>query len=144
MSKPADKLDPKQSLAKLNGLNLKESQFVRELLANKFNATEAARKSYDVSSDSSARAYACEVLKKERVQVALADYLAQEGINTEWVIKALKKEVEREADSPQERAVRIRALELIGKHLGAFKERIEVNHAPEPLIVIKTSENEEN
>jgi len=125
---------------KRDGLTPKQAAFVREYLID-LNATQAAiRAGYKPKN---AKQTATENLSKPIISAAIADVLAERGkklaLNAEYVLLSLH-DVEKKcrADVPVldkrgqptgeyrfDSAGANRALELIGKHLGMFKERVE-------------------
>ena len=121
-------------------LTAKQALFVCEYLIDA-NATQAAiRAGY---SEHSARAIGSENLAKPAVIAALAAAMAARvervELNADWVLRRLKENVERamQAEPVRDRfgqetgefvyegAVANRALELLGKHVGLFSDRVE-------------------
>ena len=112
-------------------LTAKQKAFVREYLVD-LNATQAAiRAGY---SSNTATKIASENLTKPDIQKAVQAALKAREKRTEvtqdYVITKLREIVEKEAsdgpDSELKYANKIRALELLGKHTGAFDARISV------------------
>ena len=108
------------------GLTLKQARFVAEYLAD-LNATQAAiRAGY---SKNCATSIGHENLTKPYVakalQSAMDDRAAAMGLSQEFVIAGLLREI-RAGDPDEPSPARIKALELLGKHLVMFTERIEI------------------
>jgi phage terminase small subunit len=102
-------------------LTAKQARFVHEYLVD-LNATQAAiRAGYKPKNAAQTGA---ENLKKPQIQAAIQE--AREArekssmITAEWVLK----EISKIAENPEEAARdRLKALELIGKHLGMWEQR---------------------
>lgn len=110
-------------------LTAKQKAFVREYLVD-LNATQAAiRAGY---SSNTATKIASENMTKPDIQKAVQAALKAREKRTEvtqdYVIAKLREIVEKEAsdgpDSELKYANKIRALELLGKHTGAFDARV--------------------
>lgn len=134
----------------MKSLNAKQQRFVQEYLVD-LNATQAAiRAGY---SEKTARSIASELLTKPDIQAAVTDgkqKISQKtGLSVQWVLERLSSVAERCLQCEQvldrkgdpvyvetpngEEAVAFtfqagaanRALELLGKHLGMFVEKVE-------------------
>lgn len=103
-------------------LTNKQQAFVREYLID-LNASAAARRA-GYSIKTAGKIGQENLLKPEIADaIAAAQHARAERTHTtqDWVLERLTLEAEREIDSTA--SARIRALELIGKHLGMFIER---------------------
>lgn len=110
-------------------LTVRQKAFVQEYLVD-LNATQAAiRAGY---SSKAARVTAAQLLANPNIQKAVQAALKAREKRTEvtqdYVITKLREIVEKEAsdgpDSELKYANKIRALELLGKHTGAFDARV--------------------
>lgn len=113
-------------------LTAKQQAFVAEYLID-LNATQAAlRAGY---SEKTAGSIGNENLKKPEIQEAISDARKKRAERTEvdqdYVIRKLKEIADKEASDMTESDLKysnkIRALELLGKHTGAFEGRQETN-----------------
>jgi phage terminase small subunit len=102
-------------------LTAKQARFVHEYLVD-LNATQAAiRAGYKPKNAAQTGA---ENLKKPQIQEALQE--ARESrekssmITAEWVLKEISKIAENQEEAARDR---LKALELIGKHLGMWEQR---------------------
>lgn len=102
-------------------LTPKQARFVHEYLVD-LNATQAAiRAGYK---EKNAAQTGAENLRKPQIQQALQE--AREArekasmITAEWVLKEISKIAENEEEAARDR---LKALELIGKHLGMWEKR---------------------
>jgi phage terminase small subunit len=123
---------------RMNKLTAKQKRFVEEYLVD-LNATQAAiRAGYP---ERSARSIGSENLAKPYIQEAVAESQAQRSrcveVDQNYVIMKLKEETEksREETSPH---ARVRALELLARHLGMFSEK---EKPPEPNRDLDTITN---
>lgn len=112
-------------------LTPKQAAFAREYLVD-LNATQAAiRAGY---SEKTAYSQGQRLLKNAEVQAAIAEAQAQRAKRTEltqdYVLNSLRS-IADDADQPT--APRVRALELLGKHLGMFVERVDHTSKGEAL-----------
>lgn len=104
----------------------KQQRFVEEYLID-LNATQAAiRAGYSVRT---AKVQGCQNLTKlniqQAIQVAQEKRAARTEVTADYVIKGLKAEAELVGEGSSQ-AGRTRALELLGKHLGIFSDKLEV------------------
>ena len=114
----------------------KQKRFVDEYLID-LNATQAAiRAGYSARS---ADIIGFENLRKPNIQETLAELMAKRaeetGISAAWVLKKLRENADNALDPNLDTfngSVANRALELIGKHLGMFVDR--VDHSGEITI----------
>ncbi len=100
-----------------------------------FNATQAAiRAGY---SEPSASQTASRLLTNDKVQdlivVLQAEGATETQLTREFVIEGLMGIAE--YGGPKMLAARVRAYELLGKHLALFTDRLEVTQIPDPALV---------
>lgn len=127
-----------------NGLTPKQARFVQEYLID-LNATQAAiRSGY---SERNAGKIGPRLVGQSRIAAAIQakrqTAAAKADVTVQWVLDRLRENVERAmrtipvyemrdgqrvetGEYQYEGAVANKALELIGKHLGAFPERVEI------------------
>lgn len=119
-------------------LTPKQARFVEEYLLD-LNAAAAARRAgySEKNSDSIAAQLLSKTKVFEAVQSAIAARSAKAEITAEYVLENLKRLFERcmseEAFAPSAAA---RALELLGKHLGLFSDRVELSGSLSVLGVL--------
>ena len=106
-------------------LTPKQEMFCLEYVVD-MNGTQAAiRAGY---SKRTANEQAAQLLAKpsikQRVQELLAERARRVKLSADWVLARLRAEAERAGDGASP-AARVRALELLGKHLGLFPARVE-------------------
>ena len=119
-------------------LTPKQTRFVEEYLLDLNAAAAARRAGY---SEKNADSIAAQLLSKpkvfEAVQSAVAARSAKAEITAEYVLENLKRLSERcmseEEFAPSAAA---RALELLGKHLGLFSDRVELSGSLSVLGVL--------
>lgn len=114
-------------MARKNKMTPKQQRFVQEYLTD-LNATQAAiRSGY---SERTASRIGPELLGKTCIQNALEqakeDLRVATGVTTEYVVRRLQEEAELTGEGSSHGA-RIKALELLGKHIGMFIERREIS-----------------
>jgi phage terminase small subunit len=114
-------------------LTPKQQRFVDEYLKD-LNATAAAKRAG--YSSKSARKIGHQLLGKTRLSEAIvaakAERAARCKLSATWVVRRLRKE----ATAKGSPAARVRALELLGKHLGLFTDRHEVNTGERVIVEI--------
>lgn len=119
-------------------LTPKQARFVEEYLLDLNAAAAARRAGY---SEKNADSIAAQLLRKtkvsEAVQSAVAARSAKTEITAEYVLENLKRLSERcmseEEFAPSAAA---RSLELLGKHLGLFSDRVELSGSLSVLGVL--------
>lgn len=114
-------------------LTEKQKRFVEEYLID-LNATQAAiRAGY---SENSAMEQGYQLLQKTSVQHAIQQAQNKRSKRTEIsqddVIKGLMLEATREGEGSSHSA-RVSAWSLLGKHLGMFKDRVDITSGDKPL-----------
>ena len=133
-----------------SGLNERQRLFVREYLVD-LNGTQAAiRAGY---SPKRAAEIAYENLRKPQIEAAIAEaHKAREErveLDADWVPSRLKLNVERAMQETQatnregepvgdfeyDGAVANKALELLGKHLALFVDKVQTEHSGEVRVV---------
>lgn len=115
-------------------LTPKQQRFVQEYLID-LNATQAAiRAGYSVKS---ADKIGSQLLGKAGVSQAIEAAQTRRKERTEltqdWVVERLRAEADDHSEDATHSA-RIRALELLGKHLGMFVDRVEVKQTARLVI----------
>ena len=136
----------------MTDLTSKQERFVGEFLIDLCATAAAKRAGY---SSKTAGQQGHELLKKPEIQTAIAVAQAkrskQTGIKSEWVIERLVSIVDRSMQAvpvfdsegnrtgewTQQGNVAVRALELLGKHLGMFSDKHEVEHKGNINVTIK-------
>ena len=121
-------------------LTPKQAAFAREYLVDR-NATQAAiRSGY---SRNGAEVTGSKLLRNTKVAAKLAkgeEKLAHKAdVSVEEVLRMLRREATA-GDTDQPNQARIRAQELIGKHIGMFKDRMEFSFeklSPEELLKLE-------
>ncbi len=113
-------------------LTPKQRAFIREYLVD-LNATAAyVRAGYKVRTDNVAAVEAHKLLRNPKIAAAVAAAQAKRAARTEvsqdWVINRLKRE-SRRTSKGSSHAARVKALELIGRHVGLWKDK-------EPLDIL--------
>ncbi|GHV45878.1 hypothetical protein FACS1894204_06270 [Synergistales bacterium] len=107
----------------------KQERFVQEYLID-LNATQAAiRAGYK---EKRADAIGYENLRKPEIKKAIektqAEHAKKIDITQDYILKRLRVEAERDEEGSSHGA-RVNALGLLGKHLGMFVERQQVEHS---------------
>lgn len=113
--------DQELDVSKMN----KEDLFVNAYIANKFNATAAAREVFNLGSqggkdnDGTARSMGSEYLAKPNVQKKLKARMEREDLSVEWIANQLKMIAASKGDK-----LRIEAIDRLAHLLGAeIKEK---------------------
>jgi phage terminase small subunit len=114
-------------------LTPKQQRFVDEYLKDLNAAAAARRAGY---SSKNARKIGHQLLGKTRLSEAIVAAKAERArrckLSATWVIRRLRKE----ATAKGSPSARVRALELLGKHLGMFPDRHDVNIGPRVNIEV--------
>lgn len=122
-------------------LTPKQERFVQEYLVD-LNATAAAKRAG--YSEKNAGKIGPELLGKTRISAAIQEAMRRRERRTEvtqdYVIKKLKEITDKDAsdmqDSDLKYSSKIRALELLGKHVGAFEPKADAETDHEVRIII--------
>lgn len=115
-------------------LTPRQRRFVTEYLVDHNGAQAAIRAGY---AESGARQEATRLLAKADIRAAVDEaekkHAEAVGISVEWVLDGLKKV----ADSDDVTPMKVKAFELIGKHLRMFTEKVE-HSGPEggPIAIV--------
>lgn len=109
-------------------MNTKQAAFAREYLVDR-NATQAAKRAG--YSEKTAHAQGHDLLKHPEVQAEIQqrewDLAEKVEMDAVWVLEQLRQVYDMAMLEPKTYASAARALELIGKHLGMFTERHQVD-----------------
>lgn len=122
-------------------LTQKQKRFVAEYLTD-LNATAAAKRAG--YSEKNADKIGSELLGKTRVSAAIQEAMKQReqrtNVTQDYVIKKLKEIADKEASDTQESDLKfsnkLKALELLGKHVGAFEPKSDTETDREVRIII--------
>lgn len=117
----------------LEGLTPKRRRFAQAYASNGGNGRKAALEAG--FSEGGADQTACKLLKDPRVKAYLAtkrvEYAAKVDVDADFVLGNLRKVAE-DPDHPGH----VRALELLGKHLELFREKVELSGNVAPLVQV--------
>jgi phage terminase small subunit len=112
-------------------LHARQQRFVEEYLIDRDLSAAYRRAGYKPKSLEAARTAAHRLLRNvtvwETIQAALKARSQRTKIDQDYVLHRLKDETERKGEGSSPSA-RVRALELLGKHLGLFVDRHEHRH----------------
>ena len=112
-------------------LNPKRAAFVREYLID-LNATQAAiRAGY---SERTARQQGTRLLSDASIQSAVQTAVEQRARTTQVTAEMVVTGLQAIAEGGTSESARVRAYELLGKHLGMFTERSEVTFKQDILV----------
>jgi phage terminase small subunit len=104
----------------------RQEKFILEYL-NDLNATKAAERAGYKHPNVQGSQLLSNPIIKEKVDRALKARSERLKRDSDWVMEKLEAEANNQNNAP---SARIRALELIGKHVGAFKpERVELSYS---------------
>jgi phage terminase small subunit len=128
-----------------DGLTARQARFVDELLADlKADGKAAAIRAG--ASPKRAHATACEWLKDPRVQAVIARKRARLANKLELTAEGVLRDLaaDRElARSLEQMGPAVRASELLGKHLGLWKDRVELTGKAEgPIQIVEVVRGE--
>ena len=116
-------------------LSAKRQAFVAEYLID-FNATQAAmRAGY---SPRTAKLTGHRLITDDNVLAALAEGQQRRATQVQITVAEVMQMLQREAtagDLEQPNAARIKATELLGKHLGMFTDKVQVENVGAPPII---------
>jgi phage terminase small subunit len=111
-------------------LSPKQQLFVTEYLVDLNAAAAYRRAGYRAKSDHVASVNAALLMAKDSIKQAVAEARARQqtrtGLTADWVLNKLLEEAQFTGNGSSQSA-RIRATELLGKHLGLFKEQVEMS-----------------
>lgn len=118
------------------GLNARQKRFVEEYLVD-LNATQAAiRAGY---SEKTAESQASRLLRNVKVAAAVeagkAELSERTQVTQEWVVAKLRENVENGIQWCQGATVN-GALNLLGKHLGMYTDRVDITSGDKPITQI--------
>lgn len=120
-------------------LTPKRQRFVEEYLVDLNAAAAYRRAGYSVTTDHAASVGGARLLANVGIAAAVEAAQAKRAkavqVSAEWVLQRLVRN-ERRAVRVGEGAVVNKALELIGRHLGMFKDKVEVT-TPATLHVVE-------
>lgn len=130
-------LDEGNISALLDGLTYKQRNFCQEFIKD-FNASAAClRAGYTTKYPDK---MGNELLRKDSIRMAV-DALLEErsqeiSVSVDYVLRKLVQQLEKAEDKDQAMIV-LRAAELLGKHLGMFKEKTEISGPDGEAIRVK-------
>ena len=125
------------------GLTPKQEEFCRQFVVDLCATQAAQRAGY---SERTARSVGSENLTKPDIQARIAELQAERSRRTDIKADDVLRRLMREADAGdlnEPSAARIRAVELLGKHLGLFVERKEITMFSRPMTEWSEAEREE-
>ena len=125
-------------MPKISELTLKQEGFKRDLLKTN-NPTEAADRNYDCKNRHVAEQIAYENMRKPEIQAAIRQEFKKEDLTVEWVLEGLKSL----ATNSDDEHVKTKNLELIGKYLKMFTEKIETKDVTERDIPVDPGERKQ-
>ncbi len=100
-------------------LSLKQKRFADEYL-KEANGTQSALKAYETTDHVTAGAIAYENLRKPQIQNYIARILKVKDLKPELILETLLQEL----NSP-DAVIRLKAAELLGKHLKLFTDKVD-------------------
>jgi hypothetical protein len=110
-------------------LRERQRRFIQEFLVDGNGAAAYRRAGYQARTDHAAAASAHKLLTKADVAAAIAKAQAERAerlrLTADWVLERLREEATRHGPDSSHGA-RVRALQLLGLHLGLFARRLEV------------------
>lgn len=103
----------------------KQRAFVLEYMVDRNGTQAAIRAGY---SPKGAEVAAHRALRNEGVKAAIealeAEYVEKTGMTIEWVLEQLRQTYRQARKTPNQLSAANKSIELIGKHLGMFVDRI--------------------
>jgi phage terminase small subunit len=113
-------------------LTAKQQRFV-EFYLEGFTITESYKKAgYSANTDAVAAVEGSKLLKNPKIQEEIGKRRKvvsdKTDLNWEWVLRGLKADAEYDGEGSSHSA-RVRAKELIGKHLGMFADKVKLEHS---------------
>ncbi len=116
----------------MSSLTAKQERFCLEYVVD-FNATQAAiRAGY---SEPSAHVIGWENIRKPKIAERLADLQSEGATKTQLTREFVLEGLMEIAEQAEVASARVRAYELLGKHLALFTDRLEVTQIPDPALV---------
>jgi phage terminase small subunit len=113
-----------------NPLTPKQQRFVDEYLVDLNAAAAYRRAGYTVRNDNVAGVEGHRLLNTPKIAAVIASARQRQqtrtGLTADWVLNKLLEEAQFTGNGSSQSA-RIRATELLGKHLGLFKEQVEMS-----------------
>ena len=112
-------------------MNARHRQFALEYLVD-LNASQAYRRVYPRAAAGSAGRNGHKLLGRPDVAAAIAEAMRERTdrakIDGDWIVERLRQEAEGRGDGCTHSG-RVRALELLGRHLGMFQDRVKLEGA---------------
>ena len=109
----------------MDDLNEKQKIFCNEYIID-FNATRSYSVAFNRKKDETARVEACKLLTKPNIKQFIESVVNERvqalGITQEYVLNGIKDIAENEESTKSEK---IKSLELLGKYLKLFTEKVE-------------------
>lgn len=125
---------------KPKALTPKQELFVQEYLVDLNGAAAYRRAGYSVKSENTATVNASRLLSNAKVQaavkLAMDERAKRVAVTQDYVIRMLQDEAEFHGEGSSH-AARIRAIELLGKHLGMFRDKSnDQDGGDEPITIL--------
>lgn len=110
----------------------KQERFCLEYVVD-FNATDAARRAG--YSDKTAHSIGWENLRKPEIQQRVRELAKETAERAQITAESILEGLWAEAHQASSDSARVRAWELLGKHLALFTDRLEVSEIPDAATV---------
>jgi len=110
----------KDAPIKIKKPTLKQKAFVRELIDNKFNGTEAASRTYNVKNRNTANAIASENLAKPVIQKELHDLMEKQGLTKSFVLENMREAIKSGVGRDSRNSDALRGLDMVAKIYGMY------------------------